>query len=58
MGPALLAIAIVLPGIASAAFPDDLPDQYGNPVNMAAYGGQPLVVIVASGRKLRHIKGW
>ncbi len=40
------------------SLPDGLPDQYGKAVSMAAYEGQPFVVIVASGRKLRHIKGW
>jgi hypothetical protein len=35
-----------------------LADQYGESGGLEDYAGQPVLVIVASGRKLRHIKGW
>ena len=35
-----------------------LADQYGKSSGLEEYAGQPVLVIVASGRKLRHVKGW
>ena len=40
------------------AQPPALADQYGNSASLKDYAGQPVLAIVASGRKLRQIKGW
>jgi hypothetical protein len=38
--------------------PAALPDQNGGSLSLADYPGQAVLVIVVSGRKLRHIKKW
>jgi hypothetical protein len=43
---------------ASAATLPALPDQYGVSSSLNDYAGQPVLVIVASGRKLRWIGQW
>ena len=52
---------IVLSGllaIGAWAQPPALTDQYGNNGSLNDYSGQTVLAIVASGRKLRQIKGW
>ena len=44
--------------ISAWAQPPMLADQYGKSSGLEDYAGQPVLVIVASGRKLRHVKGW
>jgi hypothetical protein len=40
------------------AVPDPLADQFGQLVSLAAFGQEPVLAIVASGRKIRHMEGW
>jgi hypothetical protein len=40
------------------AAPGPLPDQNNKTVSLADYRNQPVVAIVVSGRKLRHVKKW
>jgi peroxiredoxin len=40
------------------AAPGPLPDQNNKTISLADYRNQPVVVIVVSGRKLRHVKKW
>ena len=42
----------------AAAMPPALPDQFGGSGSLNDYSGQPVLVIVASGRKLRWIGQW
>lgn len=43
---------------AVAAAPPALPDQFGGSASLNDYAGRPVLVIVASGRKLRWIGQW
>jgi hypothetical protein len=43
---------------ATATLPTALPDQFGGSASLNDYAGQPVLVIVASGRKLRWIGKW
>jgi hypothetical protein len=51
----LLTILTCLPAWGA---PAALPDQNGSLLSLADYPGEALLVIVVSGRKLRHIKKW
>jgi hypothetical protein len=44
--------------ISAWAQPPALADQYGNNSGLENYAGQPVVAIIVSGRKLRHVKAW
>jgi hypothetical protein len=44
--------------IGAWAQPPALADQYGNNGSLNDYSGQAVLAIIASGRKLRQIKGW
>jgi hypothetical protein len=51
-------IILSLLALSAAAQPPALADQHGKSASLDDYSGQPLVAIIASGRKLRQIKGW
>ena len=53
-----LLILFSLFSISVWAQPPALTDQYGHSGSLSDYAGQPVLAIVASGRKLRHMKGW
>ena len=53
-----LLILLSLFAISAWAQPPALTDQYGNTASLDDYSGQPVLALVASGRKLRQIKGW
>jgi hypothetical protein len=54
----LICIALCLYAAAVFAEPSALPDQYGQSGGLDQYPDQALLVIVASGRKLRWIGRW
>ena len=53
----LIALSSLL-AMSAWALPPALADQYSNSAGLNEYSGQPVLVIVAAGRKLRLIKNW
>jgi len=53
-----LLLLLLFSSTATHALPPPLPDQNGSQIDISELRGAPLLVIVVSARKLRHIKGW
>jgi hypothetical protein len=58
----LLAIGLVWAGVAHAEIPAatevDMADQLGGSGSVAAFRGEPVVVMVVTASRLRNLKGW
>jgi len=48
----------MLTALPALAAPPALPDQFGNPVALTDFSGQPVLVIVTSERQLRQLQRW
>jgi hypothetical protein len=56
--PFLIAALLLACSVSLAAVPPALPDQFGAEQSTADFAGEPLLVIVVTARKAKHIGRW